>query len=73
MGRWSVGRIREDTMTDKKAGESRRDFLKLAGAAAPAAVAAAVVAPDAEAEEVQAGEGLRKTAHVEAYLRSARF
>ena len=61
-------------MADTKAGESRRDFLKLAGTAAPAAVAAAVVAPEkAEADELHAGEGLRKTPHVEAYLKSARF
>ena len=61
-------------MADNKAGESRRDFLKLAGAAAPAAVAAAVVAPEAAAaEDSQTGEGLRKTPHVEAYLKSARF
>lgn len=61
-------------MAEKKAGESRRDFLKLAGTAAPAAVAAAVAAPkSAEAAETHAGEGLRKTPHVEAYLKSARF
>lgn len=52
---------------------SRRDFLKLAGAAAPAAAAAVVAAPDAEANEHQPGEGLRKTPHTEAYLKSARF
>lgn len=52
---------------------SRRDFLKLAGAAAPAAAVAAVVAPDAEADQQQTGEGLRRTPHTEAYLKSARF
>ena len=62
-------------MADKQAGESRRDFLKLASTAAPAAVAAAVVAPKgAEAADASAaGEGLRKTPHTEAYLKSARF
>lgn len=61
-------------MAEQKSGESRRDFLKLAGTAAPAAVAAAVASPKgAEAAETEAGAGLRKTAHVEAYLKSARF
>lgn len=61
-------------MAEKKAGESRRDFLKLGGMAAPAAAAAAVAAPkSAEADETHAGQGLRKTPHVEAYLKSARF
>jgi len=54
-------------------GQSRRDFLKLAGTAAPAVVAAAALAPDA-AEAVEAtGEGMRKTEHVKKYLESARF
>lgn len=58
----------------EKTDASRRDFLKLAGAAAPAAAAAAVVAPEAaKADEHQTGEGLRKTPHTEAYLKSARF
>ncbi len=62
-------------MSDAKPDESRRNFLKLAGAAAPAAVAAATISPaEAEAAELEAaGEGLRKTAHVKAYLDSARF
>jgi len=61
-------------MAEKRTDASRRDFLKLAGAAAPAAVAAVAVAPDAaQASEKTAGEGLRKTPHVEAYLKSARF
>lgn len=61
-------------MAEKKSGESRRDFLKLAGTAAPAVAVAAVAAPGgAEAAETHAGEGLRKTPHVEAYLKSARF
>lgn len=62
-------------MAEKKVGENRRDFLKLAGTAAPAAVAAVVAAPKAAqaSEQSTAGEGLRKTPHVEAYLKSARF
>ena len=63
-------------MADKKAGESRRDFLKLAGTAAPAAALAVVGAPkvaEAAGEDPMAGEGLRKTPHTEAYLKSARF
>ncbi len=62
-------------MTDKKADEGRRSFLKLAGVSAPAAAAAMAVTPeDAEAAELDtAGEGLRKTPHVKAYLESARF
>lgn len=52
----------------------RRDFLKLASVAAPAALATAATGTQAAAVEVEdAGEGLRKTPHVEAYLASARF
>lgn len=58
----------------KKDGASRRDFLKLAGTSAPAAVAAmAVGAGEASADELVEGSGLRKTEHVEKYLASARF
>jgi len=61
-------------MAEKRVDASRRDFLKLAGSAAPAAVAAVAAAPEtAEASEQAAGEGLRMTPHVEAYLKSARF
>ncbi|MDJ0827274.1 MAG: twin-arginine translocation signal domain-containing protein [Rhodobacter sp.] len=60
-------------MKKPEAGKSRRDFLKLAGTAAPAAVAAAALAPEkAEADEAQ-GEGMRKTEHVKKYLETARF
>lgn len=53
---------------------SRRDFLKLAGATAPGAVAALAVGETAEAAEaVETGTGLRKTEHVRKYLDSARF
>ncbi|PRX37999.1 formate dehydrogenase region TAT target [Meinhardsimonia xiamenensis] len=60
-------------MEERKAGASRRDFLKLAGTGAPAAVAAAALAPvSAEAEEAT-GSMLRETEHVRKYLESARF
>ncbi len=59
----------------KKEGASRRDFLKLAGTSAPAAVAAVAVGTDTAAadESLQPGSGLRKTEHVKKYLASARF
>ena len=59
----------------KESGASRRDFLKLAGTAAPAAVAAAALSgTEAEAEELPTGETrLQDTAHTRAYLDSARF
>jgi hypothetical protein len=64
-------------MTDKKdeaSKNSRRDFLKLASVAAPAA-AVALTGEAAVADELDqhAGEGLRDTAHTRAYLDSARF
>ncbi len=60
-------------MTEKPTA-SRRDFLRLAGASAPAAVAA-VAAPKAAqaAAEPEEKDGLRRTEHVEKYLESARF
>lgn len=63
-------------MTKKKepAENSRRDFLKMASVAAPAAAVAltgeAVVADELDQH---AGEGLRDTAHSRAYFKSARF
>ena len=58
----------------KKDGASRRDFLKIAGTSAPAAVAAmAVGTTEAAAEETASGSGLKKTEHVKKYLASARF
>ncbi len=54
-------------------GASRRDFLKQAALAAPAAaIAAAAGAAPAAAGEVD-GEGLQETTHVRAYYDSARF
>lgn len=62
-------------MSEKgKADEGRRNFLKLATVAAPATALTAVTTTQAAAETLQeAGDGLRKTAHVNAYLESARF
>ena len=61
-------------MKKEKTAPSRRDFLKLAGTGAPAAaVALAISGTDAEAAEVEAGSGLRKTEHVKKYLETARF
>lgn len=62
-------------MADKSTNAERRNFLKLAGLAAPAAAVAAVAAPKPAAAAAPApqGKGLRKTAHVQAYLDSARF
>jgi hypothetical protein len=53
---------------------SRRDFLKLATASAPAAVAAAALGTtQAEAAEGASAEGIADTAHTRAYYASARF
>lgn len=58
----------------KDDGATRRDFLKLAGTAAPAAVAATALGRDAEAAEAPVNETrLQDTAHTRAYLDSARF
>jgi hypothetical protein len=63
-------------MTKKSvtADNTRRDFLKMASVAAPAA-AVALTGEAAQATELDqhAGEGLRDTAHTRAYLDSARF
>lgn len=59
---------------DKDVNTKRRDFLKLAAASAPAAALTAVVGTEAAATEVVGTPGgLQKTAHVKAYLDSARF
>lgn len=56
-------------------GRNRRDFLKLAGTAAPlAAVVVATAGSEAEAKPVDpASEKMQDTAHTRAYLASARF
>ena len=65
-------------MTDQTKAASRRDFLKIAGTAAPAAaVAVAVVAgsgAQAAADPVDlSSEKMQDTAHTRAYLESTRF
>ena len=63
-------------MTQKtEDGTSRRDFLKLAGTAAPAAaVALAAGGNAAEAKPVDlTSEKMQDTAHTRAYIDSARF
>jgi len=63
-------------MSKKTEGEaSRRDFLKLAGTAAPAAaVAVAAGGTAAEAAEPDlASTKIQDTAHTRAYLASTRF
>ncbi|QGG79276.1 hypothetical protein GH975_01330 [Litorivicinus lipolyticus] len=61
-------------MDDQKRENSRRNFLRLAATAAPAAVAVAV-APKAAAAVQPAvkSSGLRDTEHTRKYLESARF
>ena len=63
-------------MSKKTEGEtSRRDFLKLAGTAAPAAaVAVAAGSTGAEAAEPDlASDKMQDTAHTRAYFDSTRF
>lgn len=61
-------------MSDKDDGTSRRDFLKLAGTAAPAAAIVAGSGTEAAAQPVDyASETMQDTAHTRAYLKSARF
>ncbi|MEX0304190.1 twin-arginine translocation pathway signal protein [Leisingera sp. S132] len=59
----------------KETKASRREFLKLAGTAAPAAaVAVAAGGKEAEAAEPDlTSEKMQDTAHTRAYLESARF
>jgi anaerobic selenocysteine-containing dehydrogenase len=64
-------------VTNPKEGTaSRRDFLKLAGTAAPAALAAAAAGGSANAEPAPvdlSSDRIQDTAHTRAYLDSARF
>lgn len=63
-------------MTKKtEEGASRRDFLKLAGTAAPAAVALAAASGTAAeaATPDPTSNKMQDTAHTRAYLDSARF
>jgi len=62
-------------MTDKTEGTSRRNFLKLAGTTAPAAIA--VVAGSATTAAAQpvdlSSDKMQDTEHTRAYLESTRF
>lgn len=61
--------------TTGKPSQGRRDFLKLASTAAPAAIAA-VAMGGTEAEAAETGQkksGLQDTAHTRAFYESARF
>ncbi|MEL6453019.1 MAG: twin-arginine translocation signal domain-containing protein [Pseudomonadota bacterium] len=62
-------------MSKKEDGASRRDFLKLAGTAAPAAAVAVAAGGQAQAaaEPDLTSEKMQDTAHTRAYLDSARF
>jgi len=60
-------------MSDEKKAASRRDFLKLASAAAPAAAVTVVAGGKADAAVDEPSEGFRTTEHIEKYLASARF
>ncbi len=66
---------RKSDGTSEGAKASRRDFLRIAGTAAPAAVAALAVTGDAAEAATPAAEGtgLRDTEHTRAYFDSARF
>ncbi len=62
-------------MTQDTKGTSRRNFLKLAGTAAPAAVVAVAssgTAAQAQAVDLQS-DTMQDTAHTRAYLDSTRF
>ncbi|HDZ82422.1 MAG TPA: twin-arginine translocation pathway signal protein [Roseobacter sp.] len=62
-------------MTQETTGTNRRNFLKLAGSAAPAAaVAVAASGTSAEAQPVDLqSDTMQDTAHTRAYFESTRF
>jgi len=61
-------------MSDDTKGATRRDFLKIAATGAPAAAVVAVAGgSEAAAAPAPGSAGLRRTAHVEKYLETARF
>ncbi|CUH60203.1 twin-arginine translocation signal domain-containing protein [Thalassobacter stenotrophicus] len=61
-------------MTEKATKASRRDFLKLAGTAAPVAAVAMAAGDTAEAAAPDlTSETIQDTAHTRAYFESARF
>lgn len=61
-------------MTDRtKETPSRRDFLKIAGVAAPGAIAVATGSEVQAAEPDLSSDKMQDTAHTRAYFASARF
>ena len=61
-------------MTDQTKAASRRDFLKIAGTAAPAVAVVAGSGAQAAADPVDlSSEKMQDTAHTRAYLESTRF
>ena len=63
-------------MSDKNEGTSRRDFLKFAGSAAPAAAVALAAGGATKAAANPAdlsSETMQDTEHTRAYLESTRF
>lgn len=64
----------DKTKTEASTDGSRRNFLKLATAAAPAVVAAtAFTGAATEAEAQSKSSGIQDTEHTRAYFASARF
>ena len=59
-------------MAEDKDGASRRDFLKMAGTAAPAAAVAVAAGGEAKAAAPKAG-AIQDTEHTRKYLETARF
>jgi|KNS7DCM_AmetaT_FD_contig_61_133367_length_4796_multi_2_in_0_out_0_2 ABC-type nitrate/sulfonate/bicarbonate transport system substrate-binding protein len=60
-------------MKKEKDKTSRRDFLKLAAAGAPAAAVVTLSAKQASSEEIELGSGIQNTEHVLKYYETARF
>ncbi len=68
--------MKERTEEGRKSGSDRREFLKLAGLSAPAAVAAVATlgASEAAAKPVDpSSDRLQDTAHTRAYYASTKF
>ncbi len=65
---------KSETAGPEKTDKGRRDFLKMAGVAAPGAVAAAAMGGTAaQADTPAETSGLRDTEHTRAFYASARF